>query len=142
MFDNEPPDEVGYGKPPKSGMFKKGQSGNPKRRPKGSKNLATVVLRESRQVVRVNSPRGTRTVTKLEAAVMQLGNKAAQGDLRSQRELLSQVRMAEEVSNSVVPPQTSHEIDQKIMENLRRRMEKITAEATSTKSEPEKEKSE
>jgi hypothetical protein len=50
--------------------------------------------------------------------------------------------MAEEVSNSVVPPQTSHEIDQKIMENLRRRMEKITAEATSTKSEPEKEKSE
>jgi hypothetical protein len=87
--------EVGFAKPPKSGQFEKGKSGNPKGRPKGSKNLATVVLRESRQPVRVNGPRGSRSVTKLEAAVMQLGNKAAQGDLRSQRELFSLVRTSE-----------------------------------------------
>lgn len=31
-------DEVGYKKPPKKTQFKKGQSGNPKGRPKGSKN--------------------------------------------------------------------------------------------------------
>jgi hypothetical protein len=70
--------EVGYSKPPASGRFAKGQSGNPKGRPKGSKNLATIVLRESRQTVRVNGPRGARSVTKLEATVMQLVNKAAQ----------------------------------------------------------------
>jgi hypothetical protein len=58
---------VGYGKPPKSGQFAKGNSGNPNGRPKGSKNLASIVLRESRQPVRMNGPRGTRTVTKLEA---------------------------------------------------------------------------
>ena len=62
--------DVGYGKPPKSGQFRKGRSGNPRGRPKGTKNFASVVLRESRQPVRVNGPRGTRTVTKLEAAVM------------------------------------------------------------------------
>lgn len=33
--------EVGYGKPPVETRFKAGKSGNPKGRPKGSKNMAT-----------------------------------------------------------------------------------------------------
>ena len=38
--------EVGYGKPPKSTRFRKGQSGNPAGRRKGSFNLGTIVRRE------------------------------------------------------------------------------------------------
>jgi hypothetical protein len=133
--------EVGFAKPPKSGQFEKGKSGNPKGRPKGSKNLATVVLRESRQPVRVNGPRGSRSVTKLEAAVMQLGNKAAQGDLRSQRELFSLVRTSEEATNSGVSPLNPHEMDQKVMQNILRRMKGISADTASTSQETERKES-
>src|SRR6516162_9947817 len=35
----EPTYEVGYGRPPKENQFKKGQSGNPNGRPRGSRNL-------------------------------------------------------------------------------------------------------
>src|SRR5208337_3776685 len=84
--------KVGYGKPPKSGKFVKGISGNPKGRPKNSKNLTTTVLKESRQLVHIKGPHGTRAVTKLQAAVMQISNKSAQGDLRASREFFSLVQ--------------------------------------------------
>jgi hypothetical protein len=138
---DEPPYEVGFRKPPANKRFAKGKSGNPRGRPKGSKNFSTIVLRESRQLVRVNGPRGPYSVTKLEAAVTQLGNKAAQGDFRSQCEFFSLVRTSEDAANSGVPSLTSREIDQKVMQSIRRRMERIGVETTTTNLEPESERS-
>lgn len=34
---------VGRGRPPKTGQFRRGESGNPQGRPKGSRNISTIV---------------------------------------------------------------------------------------------------
>lgn len=75
--------EVGFGKPPKHTQFEKGRSGNPKGRPKGSKNIPMLVREIFDEKVLVNGPWGQRWVTKLEAGITQLANKAATGNLKA-----------------------------------------------------------
>jgi hypothetical protein len=124
----EVPYEIGYGRPPRANRFAKGKSGNPKGRPKGSKNLSTVVLRESRQRVRINGSNGARTLSKLEAAVRQVSNKAAQGDLRASRDLFSLVQHSEAESSSGVSSEAMHEIDQRVLESLHKRIKAFHSE--------------
>src|SRR5690348_9412338 len=83
--------EVGYGKPPAETRFQKGQSGNPNGRPKGSKNLATIVRQAANERVTIVVKGKQRSITKLEAAAKQLANKAAQGDLKAMQMLLPQL---------------------------------------------------
>jgi hypothetical protein len=81
--------EVGYGKPPRETQFRKGKSGNPKGRPKGTKSLERLLLKVSGEPVKVISNGKTRHISKLEAALLQLTNKAVGGDLKAIREFLA-----------------------------------------------------
>ena len=139
MLESDPSYEVGYRKPPKGTQFVQGQSGNPKGRPKGSKNLATLVLRESRRIVRANGPRGALKITKVEATLMQMGNKSAQGDLRASRDFLSLIQWSEENASSKNQPNAPNEADRQVIEILRRRMERETRKDPSHNDQPEKE---
>jgi len=84
---------VGYAKPPRDTRFKRGQSGNPKGRPAGKKNLSAVLndaLAES--VVAVVGQGRRKKISKLEATIAQLVNKSASGDPRATQTLLSLLR--------------------------------------------------
>lgn len=75
--------EVGYGKPPKDTRFKKGRSGNPRGRPKSSRNLKTVLLTEQAATIAVRVGKRVRRISKLEAMAMRMMAKALEGDVRS-----------------------------------------------------------
>jgi hypothetical protein len=97
--------QVGYGRPPRHSRFKKGGSGNPKGRPRGSKNATTLLQEALSEQVVISENGRRRTITKKEAIVTQIVNKAASGDHRSiQLLLLSQLPLIERSSEPTEPP--------------------------------------
>ena len=81
--------KVGYGKPPKARQFKRGKSGNPKGRPKGSLNLATDLTAELGEHITVREDGRSRKVSKQRALIKSLMAKALQGDVRAMTSLLA-----------------------------------------------------
>ena len=118
------PYEVGFGKPPKGTQFRKGESGNPKGRPKGKPNLATIINRtlQAKVIIKENGRR--RKVTKYEAGLIQLSNKAASGDLPALKMVIVQARLAEERMQQDVSKKTGFdEADQKGLKSLMKRLQ-------------------
>jgi hypothetical protein len=118
----------GYGSPPTNSRFKQGQSGNPKGRPKGSLNLATVLQRALREKVVIKENGRRKEMTKLEAAITQLVSKATSGDGQAMRFLCQLVVSAEQRSDAVEPTAQFSETDQKVMDNILKRFQKSLAE--------------
>lgn len=87
----EPDYDVGYRKPPKHTRFKKGQSGNPRGRPRGSKNHATLLNEALDEKVTVTEHGQRRQITKRQAMYKQLANRAAQGEYRFTQTVLRQI---------------------------------------------------
>lgn len=88
------PYDVGYGKPPASNRFAKGQSGNPKGRPKGARNrlpamneerLNDIILAEAYRGIKVNDGNRQVTVSIAEAIMRSMALNAARGQHRSQK---------------------------------------------------------
>jgi len=117
-------ERVGYGNPPKATRFKKGQSGNPRGRRKGTLNVATVLERALREKVVINENGRRKTITKLEAVIKQMVNKGASGDLRSGLQVIDRAGEAEmRASQSPSTSPTRSEADQKVMESILKRIQ-------------------
>jgi hypothetical protein len=83
---------VGYGRPPVNARFKPGQSGNPKGRRKGQRNIHTVVDDALNQRIKIREGDRSRSVTKLDAVIMTMVNAALKGDSKAQASLITMMR--------------------------------------------------
>jgi len=130
--------QIGYGKPPRHTGFQKRRSGNPKGRPKGSKNLATLLTEALDEKVQVTEDGKRRRVTKRELVIKQLVNKSASADLRAIKQLTDIVERAERRaadSPGAPPPPAITAADEEVIAELRKRIERdiraaIAAEKT------------
>jgi hypothetical protein len=114
---------IGYRNPPEHTQFKKGHSGNPKGRPKGRPNLVTALQKALREKVFVNDNGRRKTITKGEAAMKQLANKAASGDLHALKHVVMLDRSAEERSPEATTTAVLAEVDQKVLQGIFSRFE-------------------
>ncbi len=96
---------VGRGSPPKHTRFRKGVSGNPKGRPKGSKNWTTYLKEAARDRVSATVGGKTRQITKIQATTMQLATKAAGGDQAAMNKFLDWIDEIETRAQAAKPAQ-------------------------------------
>ena len=95
--------QVGYGKPSCNAGFKKGQSGNPRGRPK--KDLPALLLAALDEPVFVTIDGKRRKVTKREVIVTQMVNNAAGADLRATKVLIDMMKNIERKAGVAAPPE-------------------------------------
>ncbi len=122
--------KVGYGKPPKKGQFEKGKSGNPKGRPKESRNLKTDLIEVLHGKVMVKEGGKELKLTKQQALLRRMMADALQGNHRAQTLLLN-VALRYEAAGDLVPAETPlSEDDKKIIDRYVRRLRKSGKDST------------
>ena len=113
---------VGYGKPPRHTRFEKGRSGNPKGRPSGSKNMSTLFTEALNETVIIAENGGRRKISKRQAIVKQIVNKAAKGDWRCTKLLLELPQETGSPTEPESPESAFGAADKKTIEQLKARL--------------------
>jgi len=105
------PHKVGFMKPPQEHQFKPGNRMG-KGRPKGSRNIGSIIEEELKTKIEVKENGRTRKVDAVQVMVRQLVHKAAQGDSKAALQLLDLARKngvmsgpAREVSAPFITPE-------------------------------------
>jgi len=101
------PKKKPYRSPPRHTQFKPGQSGNPKGRPKGSKNLKTLFEKELNKKVTVTQDGKKVRLTKKELLPMQLINDALKGNKTSMKMVIELMLSQEAVTQEATTGQLS-----------------------------------
>jgi hypothetical protein len=112
---------VGKGKPPVKSRFKKGQSGNPKGRPKSAKGVNTLVREVLGAKLPVRTAQGEKHMNAVEFALNKLREQAAKGNIRAILAVLQHWMQAvpdnvPEAANPAGPALTA--ADQQILDSI------------------------
>ena len=115
---------VGYKKPPLHTRFKKGQSGNPRGRPRGSKNFSTLLTEALNEPVVVTGDGRRRTISKRELGLKQLANKFAMAEAQATKMLLGLMLERERLAAAAAPAERPSfgAADKQVIANLLKRL--------------------
>jgi hypothetical protein len=102
---------VGYSKPPREHRFKPGQSGNPKGRPKGSKNTATLLRAILDRKVEMRTDGLVRKVSVREAMLMRFAEAALKGDTKAAAFLLQRYDVEETVNGHSTDTEVADDLE-------------------------------
>ena len=106
-------EEIGYKKPPKANQWKRGQSGNPKGRPKKLKDFNKLLDRELSQTVQITVNGQLERLTKAEFIVKTIVASAMKSDRAAQKLVVAAMK-----SNQVVEGFELDEGDREALEAL------------------------
>jgi Family of unknown function (DUF5681) len=120
--DDERDYQVGYGKPPRHTRYVEGQSGNPRGRPPGAKNMKTLLNKALNELVIVTEDGRRRKVSKREAIVTQLVNRSAKADFKAIQILLAMLRDIEGDTDPYPSEPTFTEADRQIIQRMQARL--------------------
>jgi hypothetical protein len=105
--------EVGYCRPPRETQFKPGNRANPRGRPRGVKNTATMAREALERAVLVTHKGAERKMTVRELAHRKLADKAAMGDQKALAFLLTlagEYQAPDSSAADAISPETDLEI--------------------------------
>jgi Family of unknown function (DUF5681) len=104
----EDKNKVGFGRPPVHTRFQPGKSGNPSGSRKKSKDLNARLKKAAEEKVEVQEGGRKRKVKKIDLAVTQMMNKAAQGQPAFLKMALKEIQSAEASEPSTMPQELSY----------------------------------
>ena len=101
---SKPTYAVGHGKPPKHSRWKKGQSGNPKGRPKRNRDITELVTALLDQRIVVRQGKTTKRISRRDHLLQRIFDNALAGDPRLIRLVLDEARKGEARRETQEPP--------------------------------------
>ena len=115
--------DVGHGKPPKEHQFPKGISGNPKGRPKGTRNFKTDLLEELSETMKVREGDSVRHISKQRALIKIQVARALKGNDRAAAKIIDVymkvVGLVDDAADADLP---LIEDERAVIENLEERL--------------------
>ena len=112
---------VGYGRPPTGSRFKPGTSGNAKGRPKGRKNLKTLIRQAMTAKISIQEGSSTRRVSKIEGVVLRQLQSALKGNDRAAMAVIKiamQMDLLEDAETNATEAAELSAADEQILQEL------------------------